>query len=64
MNICEDCKSMIFCPSWGEYKCEVKQTRIYHERRTCADYVKATKKEERKCHCLTCMAEGYVDDEH
>lgn len=59
----ENCTYAIFCPSFGEYKCEIKQRRIYENTDACKDYKKKTDKEEKKCHCLTCIAEGYVDNE-
>lgn len=64
MSKCKNnCAHAIFCPSFGEYKCEVKQKRIYGGTDICRDYEKNTSKEEKKCHCLSCMAEGYVNDD-
>lgn len=61
---CKDnCAYAIFCPSFGEYKCTLKQRRIYENKETCNDYAKKTDDKERKCHCLTCVAEGYVEYE-
>lgn len=65
-KICKTCAYSIFCPSWGEYKCEMKQHRINvnSTKDTCDHYKKNTSKnDERKCHCSTCVAEGYVDYE-
>lgn len=63
-NICVDCSNGIYCPSWGEYKCSVKQMRMPFGMKACDHYNQQKKgMEERKCHCITCMAEGYVDDD-
>ena len=63
-KICEECARAIFCPSWGEHKCELRQTVVPTRLKSCDDFEKKKKdSEERKCHCLTCMAEGYIDNE-
>lgn len=63
-QICMTCAYAIFCPSWGEYKCEVKQHRIPVWRgNKCTHYKQKTKDDERKCHCMTCVAEGYAEYE-
>lgn len=65
-KICKTCNYAVFCPSWGEYKCEMKQYRVGSgvKKDTCEHYKKKTdKNDERKCHCLTCVAEGYAEYE-
>ena len=57
------CTYAIFCPSFGEYKCVLKQRRIYDIKKPCDEYAAKTDQVERKCHCFTCVAEGYVDYE-
>jgi len=57
MTKCETCERAIFCESWGDYKCEWKQGRIYKKIKTCKGYKKkAADFEEKKCHCLVCMS--------
>ena len=57
MNKCEDCANAIYCQSWGEFKCEVKQARLRKKVRVCKSYKKKdANAEEKKCHCLICMA--------
>ena len=42
MANCKDCKHSVFDEVWGEYKCEVRLTRIYDitEKAKCKDYSK------------------------
>ena len=60
---CKSCAYSIFCPSWGEYKCEMKQYRVVDKKGDCEHYKAKTKNDERKCHCSTCVAEGYAEYE-
>ena len=59
---CIDCIHAVYCSSWGEYKCLVKERRIYepeNEARRCKDYKKASKKsgeDSPKCQCKHCQA--------
>lgn len=65
---CTDCIHAVFCSSWGEYKCLVKERRIYepeNEARRCKDYKKAPKKsseDEPKCQCKTCITRRSVEN--
>ena len=63
MSICANCDHSILCPSWGEYKCEKKQQRVKLSKKACEDFKPYTKRKDKKCHCFTCMAEGYVNDD-
>lgn len=64
MFTCADCEHHIFCDSWGEYKCEVKEMRIYKSPESCPDYIKAKVGAEiKKCHCKTCQVYGYAEEE-
>lgn len=61
-NTCKDnCTFAIFCPSFGEYKCTLKQRRIYDSKKICSEYSAKHDNVERKCHCLVCVSNGYVE---
>lgn len=65
MKTCKDgCEHAVFCRSFGEYKCTLKQKRIYNTSKPCDEY-KEKKKDakEKKCQCLVCMTEGYIEDD-
>lgn len=59
---CMDCEHSIFCSGWSEYKCRIKECRIYEpekEARKCKDFKKKTSKvddDESKCHCKVCRS--------
>ena len=57
---CMDCKWSIYCYSFGEYKCLVKELRIYepeNEAIGCPDFKKERKNDEApKCRCKTCLS--------
>ena len=65
---CMDCKNSIFCNTFGEFKCTVKQRRIYepeNDARDCPDFEKERRgknEEEPKCHCKHCMSRSGEDD--
>lgn len=66
---CADCERHVFCSSWGEYKCLVKERRIYepeNEARRCKDYKKAPKKsgeDSPKCQCKSCITRQPAEDD-
>ena len=46
MPDCKDCVNAIYDPTWGEYKCKIRQQRIYKilDSDDCKDYKKNNKK--------------------
>lgn len=61
---CAECSHHIFCESFGEYKCEIKQQRVYKSPKTCENFEKIKAGEKTKtCHCLACQAYGYSEEE-
>ena len=64
MFTCADCEHHIFCNSWGDYKCEVKEMRIYKSPESCESFKKiGSGYKDKKCHCKTCQAYGYAEEE-
>ena len=62
---CKDCRSGVFCPSWGEYKC-TKKHRVIHDpvMLDCSDYEKNTSGVELECRCEICESRrNPADDE-
>lgn len=61
---CNECEHAIFCPSFGEYKCELYCHRVYFPDmyRVCFKKSK-TPVLEKKCRCEVCVERGYIDDE-
>lgn len=56
---CMDCKNSVWCRTWGEFKCVVKQRRIYepeNEALNCEDFKKERKKDDAKCQCKHCLS--------
>lgn len=50
---CADCENAIFCESWGEYKCAVKEMHM-RDIIMCDQYKKG-KDVPKKCRCETCQ---------
>lgn len=56
------CAEAIFCPSWGEYKCQVRKITITNpeECAFCGLYKKG--KPSTDCHCEVCEERRMSDD--
>lgn len=58
-HLCASCSSSIWCPTWAEYKCKLKERRIYYGMlfsKHCPDYKKRDKNfKESKCQCDDCL---------
>lgn len=60
---CRECDYAIFCPSMGEWKCELYQRRVYFPELTRVCFVKAKKPVlSKKCNCLVCQEKGYIEE--
>ena len=65
---CMGCKKSVWCSTWAEFKCTVKQRRIYepeNDARDCSDFEKERRgksEEEPKCRCKHCMSRSGEDD--
>ena len=66
-NLCASCSHSIFCPTWAEWKCRVKERRIHFSITTskqCPDYEKRDKNfKESKCQCKDCLQNESLWDE-
>ena len=66
-GLCPTCKMSIWCPTWAEWKCKVKERRIYDYKTLtdCADYKTRGKDfKEQRCQCEDCLKnELLFDDE-
>jgi hypothetical protein len=66
-GLCPNCINSIRCDVWGEWKCIMKERRIYDyaEMISCDSYKKrpAMGFKERKCQCEDCLRRGSYDDE-
>lgn len=64
--LCPSCVNSIFCDTWGEWKCLVKERRIYvyAGMTTCKDYKKRGKDfKKRKCQCEDCLRNELLVEE-
>lgn len=67
-SLCASCASSIWCPTWAEWKCKLKERRIYSAMllsKQCPDYKKSDKNfKESKCQCDDCLKnESLLDGE-
>lgn len=66
-NLCATCSHSILCRTWSEYKCRVKERRIYYppeSTKDCSNYKKRDKNfKESKCQCKDCLANETLLDE-
>ena len=57
--LCSTCSKSIWCPTWAEWKCKLKERRIYSSMlfsKQCPDYKKRDKNfKELKCQCDDCL---------
>lgn len=57
--LCSTCSKSIWCPTWAEWKCMLKERRIYSSMslsKQCSDYQKRDKNfKESKCQCDDCL---------
>lgn len=64
--LCPTCANAIFCDTWGQFKCTVKERRItgYKTMTVCGDYKKRPKDfKEPLCHCEDCMKNELLAEE-
>lgn len=62
--LCETCMNAIWCPTWTEWKCKVKEKRIRGEMTKCSDYKKRDKNfKEPKCQCKNCLENELLFEE-
>ena len=57
-GLCPSCDNSIWCPTWDEWKCKVKERRIYDYKTLtkCKSYKKRDKNfKEPKCQCEDCL---------
>ena len=66
-GLCPTCVNSIRCPTWAEWKCKVKEKRIYDYKsiKRCESYKKRDANfEEPRCQCENCLKnELLFDDE-
>ena len=65
-SLCMSCVNSIFCKTWTEYKCTVREKRMYdYESITkCKQYSKRPKDfKERKCQCENCLNNSIIFEE-
>lgn len=58
MSFCPSCTNSIRCNTWAEWKCRVKERRIYNyaEMTSCPNYIKRDKNfKESLCQCDDCL---------
>lgn len=62
--LCETCMNAIWCPTWTEWRCKVKEKRIRRELTKCSDYKKRDKNfKEPKCQCKNCLENELLFEE-
>lgn len=55
-TLCASCSSSIWCDTWGEFKCSVKERHITGPKTVCASYTKRPKNwKEMPCRCEDCL---------
>ena len=65
-SLCKSCVNSIFCKTWKEYKCIVREKRVYdYESITrCKQYNKRPNSfKERKCQCKDCLNNSIIFEE-
>ena len=65
-GLCPSCENSIWCPTWAEWKCKVKERRIYDYKTLtkCKSYKQRDKKfKEPKCQCEDCLKNELLLDE-
>ena len=62
--LCETCMNAIWCLTWAEWKCKVKEKRIRGELTKCESYKKRDKNfKEPKCQCKNCLENELLFEE-
>ena len=53
---CSTCEHVIFCPTWGDYKCMKRRLRVKNisDGDSCSVYKKRSS-EDKKCQCEDCL---------
>ena len=65
LPLCATCTMSIWCPTWTEWKCRVKEKRIYNFKTLteCESYKKRDKNfKESKCQCENCLENELIYD--
>lgn len=64
--LCPTCENSIRCDTWAEWRCKVKEKRIYDykEMKTCLDYKRRGKDfKEPRCECENCLENDLLYEE-
>ena len=63
-SLCLNCVNSIFCPTWAEVKCKVREKRIYNHAvlTDCGFYKKRDKNfKESPCQCEDCLKNEFLE---
>lgn len=66
VSLCATCAMSIWCPTWTEWRCKVKEKRIYNFKTLteCEYYKKRDKNfKEPKCQCESCLGNDILYEE-